>query len=69
MMQFREILTGKMANKGFAVEPGEWNGKVTFVGMGNGKRATVILPTEAPEDREAAADELVADALRQIQEQ
>lgn len=65
-MTLRETLTGKMANRGFAVEPGEWIDRITFVGMGNGKRATVLLPAEEPENIDEAADRLVSDALAQI---
>ncbi len=67
-MTLRDTLAGKLANKGFRVEPDERMDRMTFVGMGNGKRATIILPPEPESDGiEAAADTLVADVLRQIQ--
>ncbi len=65
-MTLREVLTGKMANKGFAVVPEGRADLISFEGMGNGKRATVLLPKNDPEDVEAAAEGLLDDLLAQI---
>jgi hypothetical protein len=67
-MTLRDTLIGKMANKGFAPVPDTHTDRITFAGMGNDKRVTVMLPPEPEADKtDAAADLMVAQMLRQIQ--